>query len=352
VLSNAQLAELLYLGAEAEPREHRRKALERAGRSAYFTWAEEAADVAAGSGRSLTELPSVGPWIARILLGLLQDEDLEPPEPPPLRRGFLTLAEARATLVEQPEWRTAIRADLQMHTTYSDGRAELRDMVGAAGALGYQYVAITDHSKGLKIANGMDEARLADEAADVAAVNEELEASGVPMRVLHAIEMNLSPQGEGDMDPAALARLDLVLGAFHSKLRVTEDQTERYLRALRNPDVHVIAHPRGRRFGVRLGLQADWDRVAAAAAESGTALEIDAYPDRQDLDVGLLELVRDAGGTVSIGTDAHSVAELRFLEFGLAAAVRAGLPRERILNFRPVEEVTAWATELRAGRRG
>jgi histidinol phosphatase-like PHP family hydrolase len=347
MLSNAQVAELLYLAAESEPRDHRRQALQRAARSAYFAWGEEAADVAAGPGRSLTELPSVGPWIARIVLHLLQDEDLEPPEPPPLRRGSLTLAQARATLAEEPEWRTSVRADLQMHTTYSDGRAALRDMVAATATLGYEFVAITDHSKGLKIANGMDEARLAEEAADVAAVNEDLQVAGTPMRVLHAIEMNLSPEGEGDMDPEALGRLDLVLGAFHSKLRLVEDQTERYLKALRNPDVHVLAHPRCRRFGARAGLRADWERVAAAAAESGKALEIDAYPDRQDLDVEVLELVRDAGGRVSIGTDAHSVGELRFLEFGLAAAARAGLPRERILNFQPVQDVLAWAAEQR-----
>ena len=145
------------------------------------------------------------------------------------------------------------------------------------------------------------------------------------------------------MDPEALARLDLVLGAFHSKLRLTEDQTDRYLAAVRNPTIHVLAHPRCRMYDRRAGLRADWKRVFATAAEAGTAVEIDASPHRQDLDVELLEVARESGVRISIGTDAHSMRELGYMEFGLAAAIRAGIPKERILNFQPVEEILAWA---------
>jgi DNA polymerase (family 10) len=349
LLTNPQLAEVLSRMAEAEPAPHRQRALRRAARSA-FQWPAEAGEMLEAAA-PLTELRAVGPWLARVIGTLLQDETVEPPPPPELRRGFLTLAEVRETLAERPEWRAELRADLQMHTTYSDGRASLREMVEAAEGLGYRFVAITDHSKGLPIARGMPEERLAEQAADVAAVNEELAGRGSDLRVLHAIEMNLSPEGEGDMDPDALARLDLVLGAFHSKLRVMEDQTERYLAAVRNPDVNVIAHPRGRRFDVRLGLHADWARVFEEAARLDRAMEIDAYPDRQDLDVDLLKLARETGVRISIGTDAHSVRELGFMEFGLAAAVRAGIPRDRILNFMPVELVVGWAREVRQGRR-
>ena len=137
------------------------------------------------------------------------------------------------------------------------------------------------------------------------------------------------------------------LALFHSKPRVTQDQTERYLAALRNPDIHVLAHPRGRRFNVRLGLRADWPRVFAEAAEHGTAMEIDAYPDRQDLNVGLLEIAREAEVTISIGTDAHSEPELRFMEFGLAAAARAGIPPERILNFLSRDDLLSWVESKR-----
>jgi histidinol phosphatase-like PHP family hydrolase len=149
------------------------------------------------------------------------------------------------------------------------------------------------------------------------------------------------------MDPAALARLDLVLGTFHSQLRITEDQTERYLAAVRNPTVHVLAHPRCRMFNRRNGLSADWPRVFAEAAALDKAVEIDANPNRQDLDVSLLEHARAAGVRISIGTDAHSVGELDFLEFGLAAAIRGGVDRDRILNFGPAEDVAVWAAEVR-----
>jgi histidinol phosphatase-like PHP family hydrolase len=145
------------------------------------------------------------------------------------------------------------------------------------------------------------------------------------------------------MDPGVLAGLDLVLGAFHSKLRVTEDQTERYLAAVRNPTVHVLAHPRGRRWNARPGLRADWARVFDAAARSGTALEIDAFPDRQDLPVSLVEVARDQGAWLSIGTDAHHPRELEYLELGVATAIAAGFPRQRILNGMPPDEIRAWA---------
>jgi DNA polymerase (family 10) len=339
-LTNGQLAELLARASEEESG-HRRQALQRASRSAFF-WAEEAADVLE-AGRSLTELRSVGPWLAQSITSWLIDPP-DPPEPPEVRRGFLTRAEARATLEAHPEWLQELRADLQMHTTYSDGKASVREMVETAAGYGYEHVAITDHSKGLKIARGMDEAVLSLEGEEIESLNRELDAAGASIRIVHAIEMNLSPEGEGDMDPEALRRLGLVLGAFHSRLRETDDQTERYLRAMRNPDVNVLAHPRGRRFNVRLGLRAEWDRVFEAAVEEGKALEIDAFPDRQDLDVEMLALAREAGAWISIGTDAHHPRELSHMEFGVAAAIRAGLPRDRILNFMPREELLAWAS--------
>ena len=194
----------------------------------------------------------------------------------------------------------------------------------------------------------MDEARLAGQAHEIRTLNRELEAAGRPMQVLHGIEMNLSPEGEGDMDPHALRPLDLVLGAFHSKLRLTEDQTERYLKALRNPTVTTLAHPRCRMFNRRVGLPADWDSVFEEAARLDKAVEIDAHPNRQDLNVELLKLARDSGVMVSIGTDAHSVSELGSMEFGLAAAIRAGISRERILNFMPLADVLEWGRSVRS----
>jgi histidinol phosphatase-like PHP family hydrolase len=344
-LTNTQIAELLLRAADIEPLAHRRTALQRAARGAVFWWPEEAAHIAA-SDRSLTELPAVGPWLARLIHGLLASGDFDDaPEPPPIRRGFLTLAEVRSTLAEHTDWRNQLRADLQMHTTYSDGKAPLREMVRTcADEYGYEHILITDHSIGLKIARGMDEATLAAESSEIAGINEELAADGARMRVLHGLEMNLSPEGEGDMAPHVLGKLDMVLGAFHSKLRITDDQTERYLMALRNPVFHVLAHPRGRRYNVRLGLSADWGRVVEEAVEQDKALEIDGFPDRQDLNVELLELARDAGVRISLGTDAHRPEELRYIEFSLAAAIRAGLSKDRILNFMPRDELLEWTS--------
>ncbi|HZA60331.1 MAG TPA: PHP domain-containing protein [Actinomycetota bacterium] len=339
MLTNAIIAELLALDAEAEEG-HRERALRRASRAA-LTWPEEAGAVI-GQDRPLTELRAVGPWVARRIHGWLEAPP-DPPEPPVLRRGFITVAQAREVLADHPDVR--LRADLQMHTTWSDGSASVREMVDACAALGYEHVAITDHSKGLPIARGMDEGRVAAQAEEVARVNAELDVEGAPIRALHAIEMNLSPSGDGDMELDALARLDLVLGAFHSRLRVTDDETDRYVRALRNPTVHVMAHPRGRKWNLREGLSADWSRVADEAAAQHTALEIDGYPDRQDADLELLAEIKRAGGYISIGTDAHATWELAFWELGLALALLAEIPRERILNLMTADELGRWVRE-------
>ena len=338
MISNGVLAELLSVAAEAEE-DHRRRALRRAGRAALL-WPEEAADLDR-VGRPLTDLRAVGPWVAD-RIGRWLDEPPEVPEPPEARRGFMTMVEARRILAEAPSSRRA-RADLQMHTTWSDGTVSLGEMAERSGSLGREYVAITDHSVGLPIAGGMDEATLLRQGVEIDRLNVE---GGRP-RILRSLEMNLSPDGEGDMDHGILAGLDLVLGAFHSALRRTEDQTERYLAAVRNPTVHVLAHPRGRRWGSRPGLRADWPRVFAAAAEASTALEIDAFPDRQDLQVDLLELARESGAWISIGSDAHTPDELEHFELGEAAALRAGITADRVLNLQPVDEVVAWAAAKR-----
>src|SRR5437868_4839892 len=165
--------------------------------------------------------------------------------------------------------------------------------------------------------------------------------------LLKSIEANLNPRGEGDMDRNALAKLDLVLGSFHSSLRTKEDQTSRYLAALRNPEVHILGHPRGRVYNFRLGLTADWPRVFAEAAKLDKALEIDCYPDRQDLNVALLKIAREQGTHISLGTDAHHGWQLEFIDLGLAAALRAEISADRIVNFMPILELMAWAKSVR-----
>jgi len=289
-------------------------------------WPEEAADIEQ-SGRSLTELRAIGPFTASFIARWLKDRP-DVPVPPPIRDGFITYAYAREVVAAHPEWAAAAKSDQQMHTDETDGSATIDEMAEAGRDLGRERIAITDHSRTLRITNGMDEARLAAQGERIDAVN----ARGAAPWVLKGIEMDVTPEGAGDMEPAALARLDLVLGAFHSKLRLRDDQTERYFRALANPDIQVLAHPRGRVYNFRPGLSCDWERVARRASETGTVLEIDAYPDRQDLDVERLRIVAAEGAWISIGTDAHSPGELAFLEIGIAAAILGGVPRERVLN--------------------
>jgi len=344
-LSNGDLADLLWRASEEEDT-HRRRALRRAAGAARF-WSEEAADLAA-AGRSLTELQAIGPWVAEKIQGWL---DAPPvlPEPDETRSGYLTFAEVRGAIGADPDWEGTAHADLQVHTTDSDGSLPLREMVASARGLGRSFIAITDHSKSLTIANGMSEERLHEQVARIDALNAELAVAGDRFRILRSIEMDVFVDGAADMEPDTLAPLDLVLGAFHSKLRVREDQTERYLATLRNPSVHVLAHPKARMYGRRAGLEADWPRVFAEAAAQGKAIELDATPARQDLNVELARIAEAEGVRwFSLGSDAHAAGELEFLPFGMATAVLAGIPRERILNYRTADEVIAWAAELRA----
>jgi histidinol phosphatase-like PHP family hydrolase len=342
-LCNADVAELLAREAERSegilPR-----AFKRAARSA-FLWPEEAAALLA-EGRSLTELKSVGPFIARQLQAWLEKPPRIPPAPE-IRRGFLTLARARKTLAGKPAWTTLFRGDLQMHTQWSDGSGSVSQMAAEAETRDYDYIAITDHSKGLKIAGGIDEAALGKQAKEIASVNRATAKAGGKVTVLRSIEMNLNPWGEGDMEPSALRKLDLVLGSFHSALRKTEDQTERYLRALRNPHIQILAHPRGRIYNYRLGLKADWARVFGTATRLDKAVEIDCYPDRQDLNLSLLRIAKTEGVRISLGTDAHHPWQLGFIELGLAAALKAAIPEGRMINFLPLPALHDWVRKLR-----
>ncbi|HEX3326771.1 MAG TPA: PHP domain-containing protein [Actinomycetota bacterium] len=344
MVSNRQISELAAVAAGSYEG-NKQRALRRCSHLALM-WTEEAADVLSQD-RPLSELEGVGKWLEDILKGWIE-EPPEIPEPPPVRTDFLTYAEALSFLAAEPDWRSKLRGDLQMHTVYSDGKATISEMAQTARAAGYQYIAITDHSKGLKIAGGMTEAELAAQTAEIDVVNGVLEEHGEELHLLRALEMNIDPTGQGDMEDEALDRLDLILGSFHSKLRVTEDQTERYVAALHNPHVHVLGHPRGRKYNFRMGLDADWQTVFENAARLDKAVEIDGYPDRQDLNLDLLRLAREAGVRISIGTDAHNQSEMRFIDVGVAAALKAGIGAERILNFKPWEEIVAWTASLRS----
>jgi putative hydrolase len=343
-LSNRAIAEMLVRQGENEEG-YKRKAYFRAARAA-FIWPEEAAMIVQEN-RSLTELPAVGPYLAKTITAWISDPP-DVPAPPLVRRNFLTLTEARDVIGAHSDWGGQLKGDLQMHTQWSDGAGTIRDMAEAAIARGYEYIAITDHTKGLKIAGGIDEVELAKQAEEIWDVNKELLRAKKNFRVLRSVELNLSPRGEGDLECAFLNGLDIVLGSFHSVLRVTTDQTDRYLAALANPCVQILGHPRGRVYNYRVGLSADWTRVFARAAELDKAVEIDAYSDRQDLDVETLQIAKKEGVRISFGSDSHHPWQLLFLDLGLAAALLAGIPAERIINFMPAEDLLGWVKSVRA----
>jgi histidinol phosphatase-like PHP family hydrolase len=344
VLPNTDIAELLAQHAERETGILSR-AYRRAARNA-FLWPKEVSHLVAQN-RPLTELRGIGPFIEKQIRNWFDEALRRPKSVPALRQDFISMAEARRLLAGRPSWPEKLRGDLQMHSRWSDGSATITEMADAAKERSYEYIAITDHSKGLKIAGGIDERALKRQGTEIAKVNAALSKSGSQLTVLRSIEMNLNPRGEGDMSPDSLRSLDLVLGSFHSALRTAEDQTERYLAALRNPHIHILGHPRGRIYNFRIGLKADWPRVFAEAAKLDKALEIDCYPDRQDLNVALLKIAREQGTRISLGTDAHHGWQLEFIDLGLAAALRAKISADRIVNFMSLLELKTWAQALR-----
>jgi histidinol phosphatase-like PHP family hydrolase len=344
VLSNTDLAELLAQQAEREtgilPR-----AFRRAARSA-FLWSENAADLVEQN-RPLTDLRGIGPFIAKQLLRWIDKPPQLSKRIPEIRRNFISLSEARRQLAIKPGWSKKLRGDLQMHTRWSDGSGTIGEMADAARERSYEYIAITDHSKGLKIAGGIDERALRKQSTEIAKLNSSASQLGGEFTILRSLELNLNVRGEGDMSSASLSALDLVLGSFHSSLRMIDDQTDRYLAALRNPNIQILGHPRGRIYNYRLGLKADWPRVFAEAARLGKALEIDCYPDRQDLSIDLLKIARGHGALISLGTDAHHAWQLEFIELGLAAAIQAKISAQRVINFMSTPDLKRWIKQLR-----
>jgi histidinol phosphatase-like PHP family hydrolase len=295
MLENRTVAELLAREADSAKFPAQR-ALRRASRRALL-WEREAVEIMR-AGTPLTELPGVGPYIEKLIARWIDN----PPrdiDSPPLRSGFLTITEARHILAKKPTWLACVRGDLQLHTTWSDGEGTVEEMSAAARVRDYEYIAITDHSKGLKIAGGINEDKVEQQGRQIEA------------------------------------------------LRKLDDQTERYIAALRNPDIQILGHPQGRIYNFRAGLCADWKRVFDVAAELDKAVEIDGYPDRQDLSIDLLKIAKRAGCRISFGTDSHGPSQLHFMEFSAAAALKAGISPELILNFMPKQKLLAWVDRVR-----
>jgi histidinol phosphatase-like PHP family hydrolase len=236
------------------------------------------------------------------------------------------------------------RGDFQIHSEWSDGSATLEELAEACAARGYQHAAVTDHSHGLTIAGGMS---LADAAAQGNAIDRINASAVVPFRLIKGIEANIGADGGLDLDVNERARFELVLAAPHARLRSSEDQTSRMLRAVETPQVHILAHPRGRMMGTRGGVVADWDAVFAAAA-SCVAIEIDGDPFRQDADYLLAARARDAGCLFALDSDAHAPDQLRYVETAVAHARLAAIPPERIVNCWDGDRLFTWLRDRTA----
>jgi DNA polymerase (family X) len=255
--------------------------------------------------------------------------------PPELREnGGEFDAAAKGSLPKLVELQD-IRGDLHMHTTESDGRASLREMVDAAAALGYEYVAITDHSKALAMANGLDERRVVAFAQYV----RELNRDGLPIQVFSGLECDILRDGAMDLSEDALAELDIVIGSVHSYMNLeSAEMTDRLLRALGSPSIRVMGHPTGRLLLQREGFPFDFEAVAAKAAERGVWLEINASPERLDLYAPLVRSAKRKGVRFTISTDAHHPKHLQSMRFGVTMARRGWLEREDVMNALPAEE--------------
>jgi putative hydrolase len=238
------------------------------------------------------------------------------------------------------------RGDLQMHSVWSDGSQTLAQIVDEARRREYAFAAVTDHSYGLRIANGLSMEDIARQHEEIDRLNAQL-AGVTSFRLLKGIEANIRADGTLDMSAAELARLDIVVAAPHAALRSPLPQTSRMIAAVTTPGVHILGHPRGRMYGSRPGVTADWPAVFAAAAQAGVAIEIDGDPARQDIDYQLAAQARDAGCLFALDSDAHGPRDWRYVETALAHARLAGVPAERIINTWPLDKLLAWAETRR-----
>ncbi|MFZ5921237.1 MAG: DNA polymerase/3'-5' exonuclease PolX [Chloroflexota bacterium] len=233
-----------------------------------------------------------------------------------------------------------IRADLQVHSTWSDGKLSMLEMSRAAARRGIRVIAFTDHSVSLGVTGGLSIERHAEQQKEIEAAQKEL---GDTIRILHASEVEIKADGSLDYPDEFLATLDLVVASLHTSLRQPREKvTARLLNAIRNPHVDIIGHPTGRLIPEREAADLDMEAVLAAAAESGVALEINAHPARLDLEDIYAKRAKELGIPISINTDAHSEADLDMLHFGVATARRAWLTADDVINTWPTEKLLDW----------
>ncbi|MCO6011187.1 PHP domain-containing protein [Actinoallomurus purpureus] len=333
------LKRIAFLLERAHEATYRVRAFRRAAETVERTSADELAERARAG--ALEALPGVGKVTALVIAEALRGET-----PTYLRRLEATegtpIDEAAAAL------RAALRGDLHTHSDWSDGGSPIEEMAEAAVGIGHDYIALTDHSPRLKVANGLSPERLREQLKVVAALNER----PAPFRVLTGIEVDILDDGSLDQDPALLAELDVVVASVHSKLRMpAPDMTRRMLAAVANPRVNVLGHctgrivqAGGRRGNKRPESEFDAERVFAACADHDVAVEINSRPERLDPPKRLLRLAVEAGCRFAIDSDAHAPGQLDWQPYGCERAARCGVDPDRIVNTMTADDLLAWVS--------
>jgi DNA polymerase (family 10) len=256
--------------------------------------------------------------------------------PPELRENRGEIEVARRGPLPQLAELSDLRGDLHVHTKATDGHNTLREMALAAKFYGWEYIAITDHSRRVTVARGLDPLRLARQCTEIDALNEELEG----ITLLKGIEVDILEDGDLDLPDQVLAKLDLVLGAVHSKFELSRArQTDRILRAMNRPHFTILAHPTGRLIQQRPPYDVDVPRIIREAGRRGCFLELNSQPDRLDLFDTYCQMAREEGVLISINSDAHSTFQFDNLRFGIGQARRGWLEKQHVLNTRPLSEL-------------
>ena len=306
---------------------------------------------------TLQKIPHIGPASTRVILEVLRTGEsaiveaavaASPQQSDILRRRglrshFLSRAAALAALRSRKAHVPALSdclCDLQMHSDWSDGSQTLDDIIQTGMLRAYTHSAVTDHSYGLPIAGGVSMERIAQQHRDIDALNAKYAGR---FRLLKGIEANIRADGSVDMSPSELAQFEIVVAAPHSSLRSAADQTARMVSAVQTPGVHILGHPRGRMYGSRPGVTADWEKVFVAAARCNVAVELDGDSSRQDLDYDLARLALASGCMFAIDSDAHATDQWWMAETALAHARIAGIPRARVINCWPLGQLLDWA---------
>lgn len=231
-----------------------------------------------------------------------------------------------------------IKGDLHMHSTWSDGAFSLEEMVEANRERGYQYMAITDHSHYLKVANGLSPERLKQQIQEIRRLNEKYD----DITILAGVEMDILPDGSLDYEDSLLSELDLVIASIHSAFSQPKEKImERLERAMNNKYVHIIAHPTGRKIGVRQGYKVDMERLIAVAKETNTMLELNSNPHRLDLNAQYIKMAQEQGVTIIINTDAHHTKGLEHMAIGVGTAKKGWIQKQSVANALEREEFLA-----------